>query len=97
MSSAVNDSPVKEVTINTYNSLEKSSDIETTNNVQNDSLNKGDIGSCENSPKKCISESRTIPNEYFTKFMVSLIDLFKKDRSLLQKRGPFIIRLVILS
>ena len=85
-------SPVKEVSLNTVNSSENSLNSENTNNTQNDSSHKGDTNSEENSPKKCSSDSKTLPNEYFTKFMMCLIDLFKKDRSLLQKRGPFIIR-----
>lgn len=31
-------------------------------------------------------------NQYFTKFMIHLLDLFKTDRQLLEDRGSFIIR-----
>lgn len=89
-------SPVKAVTINEVNSLENSSESENTNSIQNDCLQKGDSNCVENTPRKSASESKTLPNEYFTKFMVCLMDLFKKDRSLLQKRGPFIIRQLCL-
>ena len=85
------DSPVKEVTISTQESSD-SSKSENTNSYQTDSSLKSDSESAGDTPKKSGTESRTVPNEYFTKFMKCLMDLFKKDRPLLQKRGPFIIR-----
>ena len=36
-------------------------------------------------------------NTYFAHFMVNLLKLFATDRQLLEDRGPFIIRLVLLS
>ena len=100
-----NDSTVKEVTICTNVSTENSLNSETMNSSQIDSSIGGDsdtVGAnthqCDsvggNAQKYSASECKSVPNDYFTKFMKCLIDLFKKDRSLLQKRGPFIIRYV---
>lgn len=36
--------------------------------------------------------SENLTNKYFTEFMVCLIDIFKKDRKMLDRRGAFIIR-----
>jgi hypothetical protein len=33
-------------------------------------------------------------NDYFTKFIIVLMDLFRTDRALLEARGSFIIRFV---
>jgi len=38
------------------------------------------------------TSSETVMNKYFTEFMECLINIFKKDRKMLDKRGAFIIR-----
>ena len=43
--------------------------------------------------RQAVETSHTM-NEYFTKFMFSLLKLFSTDQSLLEDRGSFIIRLV---
>ncbi|XP_053402686.1 protein VAC14 homolog [Mercenaria mercenaria] len=54
---------------------------------------EGEKGSDSNANNNLCSESATI-NKYFMEFMVQLLDLFKRDRLILDKRGAFIIRLM---
>lgn len=57
---------------------------------------EGDKGESEStllpSPVKQIVEARQGLNQYFTRFMVQLMALFKQERQLLDDRGSFIIR-----
>ena len=52
----------------------------------------GDAALTIPSPVKHAVESSHSMNGYFTKFMISLLDLFSTDRQLLEDRGSFIIR-----
>ena len=69
--------------------LENSSINGGTKSVENSSLDKGtkSFSSWTES-----LETRNETNKYFQEFMVQILELFRRDRYILEKRGAFIIR-----